>query len=117
MVDQDGYPDEASLEAITKFDMIEQSAAGKLWKLIKENWHWPDWGWTEDSNLTHISTGGWSGNESVITAMEQNFLFWSLQFVSRRTGGHYTFQRKREDLTLDVCDACHGAGMVEARDG
>ncbi|MEJ5200600.1 MAG: hypothetical protein WHV66_00090 [Anaerolineales bacterium] len=34
-------------------------------------------------------TVGWSGNESVIAAMKQNPLFWSLAFELHAKGGLY----------------------------
>jgi len=59
-------------------------------------WHWPDWGWkelaTDDRTTYDISTGGWSGNEELIGAMRENFMFWSMCWVSSRRGGHYIFE-------------------------
>ena len=57
------------------------------------------WGWhmfatIENGKTTRtyqISTGGWSGNESLIAAMRENHLFWSLCWYQSRRGGHYTF--------------------------
>lgn len=39
-----------------------------------------------------FSTGGWSGNEDLIRAMEQNWMIWSLTWVQSRRGGHYIFE-------------------------
>lgn len=41
--------------------------------------------------VLQMSTGGWSGNESVIEAMMANSLFWATHWLSTRRGGHYVF--------------------------
>jgi hypothetical protein len=45
----------------------------------------------------YISTAGWSGNESIIYAMQENNLMWSLNWVQSRRGGHYIFELELED--------------------
>ena len=42
-----------------------------------------------------ISTGGWSGNEELIGAMQRNWLLWSLTWVQSRRGGQYIFEDPR----------------------
>ena len=42
-----------------------------------------------------VHTGGWSGNEEIIVALEMNHVFWSLTSVAQFKGGTYIF-------TLDV---------------
>jgi hypothetical protein len=74
-------------------------------------WAYHNWGWntTEggfddwvDEKLPdttirfHISTAGWSGNESIIRAMEKNHMLWGFHWVQSRRGGHYIFELKKE---------------------
>lgn len=42
-----------------------------------------------------ITTGGWSGNEELIGAMQRNWLMWSVTWVQSNRGGHYIFQDPR----------------------
>lgn len=39
----------------------------------------------------YIATGGWSGNEEIIGALQSNFLWWSMNWQSSMRGGAYTF--------------------------
>jgi len=42
--------------------------------------------------LYNISTGGWSGNESIIHEMQENSMMWHLNWVQSCRGGHYIFE-------------------------
>lgn len=46
--------------------------------------------------LWHVSTAGWSGNESIIGAMQKNYQFWWLCWHSTTRGGHYIFHLRRD---------------------
>lgn len=46
--------------------------------------------WEEDG-LTKMATGGWSGNESILSAMRENVL-WSLLWESSHRGGLVVFR-------------------------
>lgn len=108
MLDDDGYPTDAALDVI------------KLWhwddivgwfKFIEGLWWHSKMLWREDDvphelrifkgyedkmvHRYHISTGGWSGNESIIHAMQDNKnMLWTLTWVQSRRGGHYIFEQK-----------------------
>jgi hypothetical protein len=103
-IDDDGYPTEPALELIKKWHWSDCKG---LFEFIKDIWHLRSWGWTEvdasqltptddDYNkdggkLFFISTAGWSGNESIITALKSNTMAWTLTWVQSRRGGHYIF--------------------------
>lgn len=98
MLDDDGYPTEAALEVIKLWHWDDI----KGWFDFIENLWWcRSWGWntTEevdfDKTVTayHLSTAGWSGNESLIYAMQENMI-WSIVWVSSHRGGHYVFHGK-----------------------
>ena len=83
LLDDDGYPTDGALEIIEKWHWDDI----KGWfKFIENLWYLRSWGWGEgeepdDFNKDkivyryHISTAGWSGNESIIHAMQQNMLW------------------------------------------
>lgn len=87
--DADGYPTDETCERIASWPF--QDCAG-LMRFVRRAWHLADWGWREDGREFAISTGGWSGNESLIDALERNAMFWSLCWQQSRRGGHYRFE-------------------------
>lgn len=108
MPDED-YPTDEDLEQIRTWPFGD--AAG-WFAFVKAHWWMPDWGWREadgtgdsvgcldkPARRYHISTGGWSGNESLIEAMEKNVLLWSLTWEESRRGGHYKFSHHRQEPT------------------
>lgn len=101
----DPYPTEAELRRIRRWHWDDGFDA--LMDYVRSLWWMPDWGWHETgrrpaeiSKWKHkpgqryydISTGGWSGNESLIDAMQANKnLFWAVCWERSRVGGHYLF--------------------------
>lgn len=99
---EDGYPTEEELERITKWEgdfkelLDYVHSIGQYWSGDRS------WGWDEEQAIDehrgghvtryHISTGGWSGNESIIGALQDNILFWIMHWVQHRRGGHYIFE-------------------------
>lgn len=101
-VDEDGYPTENALEAIGIWHWDD---ARNWFKFIEGIWYFHDWGWREEDEphdwdkdkIVHryyVSTAGWSGNESIIRAMQNNSMMWHLNWVQSRRGGHYIFELK-----------------------
>jgi hypothetical protein len=79
----------------------------ELMAYVRERWNYADIGyWAESGRrpaevrkYSHrpgqryydISTGGWSGNEDIIAALERNWMFMAICWQRSRTGGHYLF--------------------------
>lgn len=88
-MDADGYPDETDLQRIRDWPLEDLPG---LFAFLRSLWWLPDWGWAQDGRRFSISTGGWSGNESLIAALEANDMAWLLTWRSSRRGGHYEFE-------------------------
>jgi len=104
-LDDDGYPTDDSLEIIRLWHWDD---ARGWFKFIESLWAYHDCGWKEKDEphewedlkqykdkIVHryyISTAGWSGNESIIRAMQKNDFMWHLNWVQSRRGGHYIFE-------------------------
>jgi hypothetical protein len=103
-LDEEGYPTEEALEKIKNWSYNDP----KGWfKFIENIWYLRSWGWTEgpykenesdskDKYRYYISTSGWSGNESIIRAMQENNILWYYSWVQSRRGGHYIFEVRDE---------------------
>jgi hypothetical protein len=90
----DGYPTEEFLQSIAEWDykkgfndLLEHAMQGHIygnyWNREPEKDGKTEW---------HVSTGGWSGNESIIAALKDNQMFWMMCWVQSRRGGHYIFE-------------------------
>ena len=88
---RNGYPTEETLVTIRNWDVI-MDGYEPLLEFVAKQWWKPNWGWYREGIKYEISTGGWSGNESLIVAMNGNVLFWDTCWVSSRRGGHYEFE-------------------------
>jgi len=99
-LDEDGYPTDDALAIVELWPYTDE----KGWfTFIESIWAMKHFGWSEgvephdwdkDKNvyLYELSTAGWSGNESIIRAMEHNGFLWHQVWVQSRRGGHYIFE-------------------------
>lgn len=94
LLDADGYPTEATFEKVKTWSYLDFKG---LVRFVHSLW-WPDqkWGWnetiTDGVTRLELATGGWSGNETLISALQGNAMFWLLCWRESRRGGHYVFE-------------------------
>lgn len=100
-VDDDGYPTEEMLDKIAKWDYNFND----LMRFIEPYWNFSNYGYWSESQIGelrervteyNVSTAGWSGNEDIIRALQENRIFWSLCWVQSKRGGHYIFEVKEK---------------------
>lgn len=90
-MNQDGYPTDEELDAIKGWT-FEQPNSFKLFMEYIEGNCWSEYGRIKHRGRTYwFYTGGWSGNEEIIDTMQDNFIFWSVCWVSIKRGGAYKF--------------------------
>jgi len=120
-MDSDGYPDEQDLGRIVAFDSLHDPVG--FVKLVRPLWSYPDrFVFTEGKSQTlgrpvwklYLSTGGWSGNESLVDAMQEagGGLWWFAFWLRSERGGHYWFEIPKawnrptnSAVTREVADA------------
>lgn len=86
--DKDGYPTDETLQAIREWPYGDMPG---LFEFIRQAWEYEDMAWEENDGIYKISTCGWSGNESLIDALGDNFVAWMQCWYSSTRGGHYVF--------------------------
>lgn len=91
-LDADGYPSDEDLETVERWQFDAPGSFEAFMSHVKSCWWMPEFGWHNDGRTYNLSTGGWSGNESVIDAMQENFTFWAICWVQSRRGGHFIFE-------------------------
>lgn len=95
-LDKDGYPTEIALKLIQEWHWTDIKGC---FEFIKTIWAYPRY-WREEvsedgTTITYnISTTGWSGNESIIDALQKNEMLWGISWVQSGRGGHYIFEYK-----------------------
>jgi uncharacterized phage protein (TIGR01671 family) len=109
-LDEDGYPTDLALTLIKEANPFEKNPHD-LMDFVKGLWQYTDWGWSEKKKknydgkkaiLYSISTGGWSGNEDIISALKNNKnFFWTLYWQESRVGGHYKFLIPKKPISKE----------------
>lgn len=64
----------------------------ELYNFLKLNWYNADDTFNIKDDFIEISTFGWSDNETLISSLQKNFIFWSSCWEISKRGGHYTFR-------------------------
>lgn len=89
---EDNYPEEEELEKIKNWP--HEDDYGKLLEYCMSLWTFKDYATKRGGNY-RFATGGWSGNESVIYALEDNKIFWMSCWESSSRGGLYKFKLQK----------------------
>ena len=98
------YPSE---EVLSRIETWPADNIDGWFDYIRQNW-WMGEELIDDHGIEiDMSTGGWSGNEDIIEAMQENALMWNLCWVQSRRGGHFIFQRYYLKLAVNnSANAC-----------
>ena len=91
-MDANGYPTDEELEKVKTWHINGQSDYLDLMHYVEELWYYksPYFEEEEGGKFTLI-TGGWSGNEQVIRALEDNIPFWVFYWEMSERGGYHEF--------------------------
>lgn len=114
-MNDDGYPEDAELEQIRTWSPGPKWSGSEPWLgilgLVYDAWNHDmgraDW----SGQILTLVTGGWSGNEEVLGALEDNRCARSMLWLSSHRGGRYTFGIKDQERE----DRLTGPGTPTAR--
>lgn len=84
------YPDPDKLGMLRRFagpfeEWLELAASCWNGTMGEARWH-------RTTGSLHLTTGGWSGNEDVVAAMEANPVLWGACWLSSHRGGLHVFR-------------------------
>ena len=89
------YPTKAQLNKIEKWDFAQKSIMSLI-EYVMSLWKYAECGYFEIKGKkvikVRMSTAGWSGNESIIGALQNNVIFWTFYWEKSVRGGHYFFK-------------------------
>lgn len=85
------YPTEEWLDALAKAEAVSSEQRRAIAKAVIAAWNYgaPP---IDEHGILRLATGGWSGNESIIGALQKNWLWWAMCWQSSHHGGLYFFQ-------------------------
>lgn len=90
LFDDYGYPSDESLEKVINWKVENDNDFHDIMSFCKKLWYYPDY-FRKDGDVYRLATGGWSGNEDVIRAMQANHMFWIFYWDLSQRGGYYIF--------------------------
>lgn len=95
-MDKEGYPTKGELYNISNWRVVTKESLLDLINYVRERWKYVHMGYFKLSGKNVIQlelhTAGWSGNESVLGALERNKLFWIMGWKKSTVGGHFWFK-------------------------
>ena len=103
--DAHGYPTEETLDRIRTWDVATLADMEAAMDFAGAAWHYDD-AWTKERGWIdpdwgslqvryRFSTLGWSGNESIVEAIEGNEMLQMIGAWAWRRGGHYEYRFPR----------------------
>jgi len=87
------YPELEDLEIIKHWEFTRDHGFAEFMETVRLTGnYWPEgFCWKQRGRTYWISTGGWSGNEEILSVMMENLVFWSVCWDAQKRGGHYKF--------------------------
>lgn len=90
------YPTEGDLKAIRTWELKEREDYIALAKFVCNIWHWPNFAtltWkAKKVDVLRLVTGGWSGNEDIVGALQENQLFGMVCWKKSERGGVHIYE-------------------------
>lgn len=95
------YPSDDELKTISEWDYQDFPA---LAEYVCGLWHWSDLARLTGKRILQLrlATGGWSGNEDIIRALDKNPMFNLMCWQMSKRGGLHTYRIERLKFTPEA---------------
>ncbi len=93
----DDYPSLEELSSIEKWPLEKYTDYVDLAEFIVAIWHYGgEWATLKGKRVKtlRLATGGWSGNEDIIRALDKNFMFGQVCWQMSKRGGLHIYKFK-----------------------
>lgn len=93
----DDYPTEEELKKIQEWPLESYADYVALAEYVVSIWHWGHpWAQITGKRVKtlRLATGGWSGNESIIAALDKNIMFGMVCWEMSKRGGLHIYKIK-----------------------
>lgn len=85
------YPSESDLERIKNWKLTCANDYRELAEFVCSLWAYPNFA-SLNGPLLRLHTGGWSGNEDIISTLEAHPIFYMVCWQKSERGGHHFFE-------------------------
>ena len=93
------YPTDEQLQKIKEWPADDLPG---IMAYVQPLWSFGDCGyWSQERNIYYLSTAGWSGNEDIVGAMQENHIWWFMFWRQSKCGGHYIFAASNDWLAAE----------------
>ena len=90
-----GYPEDHELDKLKTWKIECVLDLHLVMQYVRDRWDADKGYFSKGYKYYRLSTGGWSGNESLIYALRANPMFWAMFWFSSERGGHYVFEIRK----------------------
>jgi len=99
------YPSDDELATIRNWDARRTT---DLFEFVRSIWNWPDWA-TKEGGMYRLATGGWSGNEDIIAAINENHIVYLMCWQRSERGGLHWYKPAPDGIGQTALAADEGS--------
>ncbi len=90
----DEYPTEKELQTIREWECLKYEDFVALAEYVVNLWHFDDWARLTGKKIKtlRLATGGWSGNEDIVAALDKNPMFSMVCWEMSKRGGLHIYK-------------------------
>ncbi len=96
--DADGYPSDETIKSIEKWPVEDFK---NCLNFAEKVYHKGYGVWDRQNGYIKIATGGWSGNEDIVHALNKQ-LYWNVLFIACTSGGTWYIKDPENYYDYDI---------------